>query len=61
MELTVLRFGGRHIKLRGEAYVDGTLIAEAEISSSLIDRDLMDKSKQEDHAAFKPAKAPTEE
>jgi beta-hydroxyacyl-ACP dehydratase FabZ len=61
MELTVLRFGGRHIKLRGEAYVDGALIAEAEISSSLIDRDLMDKSKQEDHAAFKPAKAPTEE
>ncbi|MEW6127705.1 MAG: 3-hydroxyacyl-ACP dehydratase FabZ [Acidobacteriota bacterium] len=61
MELTVLRFGGRHIKLRGEAYVDGVLIAEAEISSSLIDRDLLDKSKQEDHAAFKPIRETTEE
>lgn len=41
MELTVLRLRPRYIKLRGEAYVDGKLVAEAEISSSLVDRNLV--------------------
>ena len=38
LELTVLRLRPRYISLRGEAYVDGQLVAEAEISSSLVDR-----------------------
>jgi len=37
LELTVLRLKSRYIRLRGEAYVDGQLVAEAEITSSLVD------------------------
>lgn len=39
MELTVIRMKARFFKLRGEAFVDGQLVAEAEITSALVDRD----------------------
>ena len=35
LELTVLKLRSRTAKMRGEAFVDGTLVAEAEILSSL--------------------------
>lgn len=54
LELTVLRLRPRYIRLRGEAYVDGVLVAEAEISSSLVDRSMVERSDQINHAAFKP-------
>jgi beta-hydroxyacyl-ACP dehydratase FabZ len=54
LELTVLRLRPRYIKLRGEAFVDGVLVAEAEISSSLVDRSLVGRGEQSNHAAFKP-------
>ncbi len=38
MELTVLRMKSRYIKLRGEAFVDGQLVAEAEITSALVEK-----------------------
>ena len=54
LELTVLRLRPRYIKLRGEAYVDGELVAEAEISSALVDRSVLERGEQLNHAAFKP-------
>ena len=54
MELTVLKYRGRYIRLRGEAYVDGVLVAEAEIASSLVDRNVVERSGEVNHAAFKP-------
>ena len=54
LELTVLRLRPRYIKLRGEAYVEGHLVAEAEISSSLVDRSVIERSEQNNHAAFSP-------
>jgi beta-hydroxyacyl-ACP dehydratase FabZ len=54
LELTVLRLRQRYIKLRGKAHVDGVLVAEAEIASSLVDRDVVERSKQLNHAAFTP-------
>jgi len=54
MELTVLRLRPRYIKLRGEAFVDGQLVAEAEISSSLVDRSIVERGDQANHAAFTP-------
>ena len=54
LELTVLRLRPRYIKLRGEAYVDGHLVAEAEISSSLVDRSVIERSEQINNAAFSP-------
>jgi 3-hydroxyacyl-[acyl-carrier-protein] dehydratase len=53
LELTVLRLRPRYIRLRGEAYVDGHLVAEALISSSLVDRSVIERSEQ-NHAAFTP-------
>src|SRR5262244_2887334 len=41
MELTVLKYRNRYIRLRGEAYVDGMLVAEAEIASALVDRNVI--------------------
>jgi len=38
LELTVLRMKSRYLKLRGEAFVDGQLVAEAEITSVLVDK-----------------------
>ncbi|MCS6805962.1 MAG: 3-hydroxyacyl-ACP dehydratase FabZ [Acidobacteriota bacterium] len=38
MELTVMRMKARFFKLRGEAFVDGQLVAEAEITSALVDK-----------------------
>lgn len=38
LELTVLRMKSRYLKLRGQAFVDGRLVAEAEITSLLVDK-----------------------
>lgn len=54
LELTVLKLRPRYIKLRGEAYVDGQLVAEAEISSALVDRSIVERSDQISSAAFTP-------
>jgi beta-hydroxyacyl-ACP dehydratase FabZ len=54
LELTVLRLRPRYIKLRGEAYVDEQLVAEAEISSALVDRSIVARSDQISSAAFTP-------
>ena len=54
LELTVLRLRPRYIKLRGEAYVDGEMAAEAEISSALVDRSVVERGTQLNSAAFKP-------
>ena len=54
LELTVLRLRQKYIKLRGEAYVDGMLVAEAEISSSLVERSLVQGGQFNNHAAFTP-------
>lgn len=61
MELVVLRYRPRYIKLRGQAYVDGHLVAEAEISSSLVDRSTVERSGEINHAAFKPIDRPSGE
>ena len=52
LELTVLRLRPRYIKLRGEH--GGASRAEAEISSSLVDRSVIERSEQNNHAAFSP-------
>ena len=54
LELTVLKLRPRYIKLRGEAYVDGQLVAEARISSALVDRSIVERSDQNSSAAFTP-------
>ena len=54
LELTVLRLRPRYIKLRGEAYVDGELVAEAEISSALVDRSVVERGAQLNTSAFTP-------
>lgn len=54
LELTVLKLRPRYIKLRGEAYVGRQLVAEAQISSSLVDRSVVERSDQINHAAFTP-------
>ena len=54
LELTVLRLRPRYIKLRGEAYVDGEMAAEAQISSALVDRSVVERSEQLSSAAFTP-------
>jgi beta-hydroxyacyl-ACP dehydratase FabZ len=54
LELTVLRLRPRYIKLRGEAYVGGHLVAEAQISSSLVDRSVIERSEHNNNAAFSP-------
>lgn len=56
LELTVLRLKSRYIRLRGEAFVDGQLVAEAEISSSLVDLSAVRKN-----AAAMSAKAASTE
>lgn len=55
LELTVLKLRPRYIKLRGEAYVDGQLVAEAGISSALVDRNVVARNEQiSTSAAFTP-------
>jgi len=54
LELRVLRLRPRYIKLRGEAYVGANLVAEAEISSSLVDRSVVERSEHINSAAFSP-------
>jgi 3-hydroxyacyl-[acyl-carrier-protein] dehydratase len=55
LELTVLRLRPRYIRLRGEAYVDGVLVAEALIASSLVDRELVSRSADITAAASVPS------
>lgn len=57
LELIVLRLRPRYIRLRGEAYVDGQLVAEAEIASSLVERSLVEKSEQLNQAGFTPVES----
>jgi beta-hydroxyacyl-ACP dehydratase FabZ len=38
LEVTVLRQRGRYYKMRGEAFVEGALVAEAELSCTVVDR-----------------------
>ena len=38
LEVAVLRSRGRYYKMRGEARVNGTLVAEAELSCTVVDR-----------------------
>jgi len=38
-EVEVLKVRSRSARLRGEAFVDGALVAEAELFSSMVDRD----------------------
>ena len=38
-EVEVLKLRSRSARLRGEAFVDGALVAEAELFSSMVDRD----------------------
>ncbi len=38
-EVDVLKLRSRSARLRGEAFVDGALVAEAELFSSMVDRD----------------------
>ncbi|MBI4483596.1 MAG: 3-hydroxyacyl-ACP dehydratase FabZ [Acidobacteria bacterium] len=40
IEVTVLKLKARVSKMRGEAYVDGALVAEAEVLSSIVDREV---------------------
>ena len=55
LELMVLKYRPhRYIKLRGEALVDGQLVAEADISSSLVDRSLVERGDAINHAGFTP-------
>ena len=37
-ELKMLRFGGKICKMKGEAFVDGEPVAEAELTSTIVDR-----------------------
>jgi len=37
-ELKMLRFGGRICRMKGEAFVDGEPVAEAELTSTIVDR-----------------------
>jgi beta-hydroxyacyl-ACP dehydratase FabZ len=39
IEVEVLKLRSRSARLRGEAFVDGVLVAEAEMFSSMVDRD----------------------
>jgi beta-hydroxyacyl-ACP dehydratase FabZ len=38
LEVTVLRRRGRYYKMKGEAFVEGALVAEAELSCTVVDR-----------------------
>lgn len=38
LEITVLKQRGRYFKMRGEAFVEGSLVAEAELSCTVVDR-----------------------
>jgi beta-hydroxyacyl-ACP dehydratase FabZ len=38
LEVTALKRRGNYFKMKGEALVDGTLVAEAELSCAIIDR-----------------------
>jgi 3-hydroxyacyl-[acyl-carrier-protein] dehydratase len=54
IEMNVLRLRPRYIRLHGRVDVDGSVVAEAEISSALVDRTVVERSAQINHAAFTP-------
>ncbi len=39
LEVTAIRCRGSYFKMKGEALVDGTLVAEAELSCAIVDRE----------------------
>jgi len=39
LEVTVLKHRGNYYRMRGEALVNGMLVAEAELSCAVVDRD----------------------
>jgi beta-hydroxyacyl-ACP dehydratase FabZ len=55
LELTVLRLKSRYIKLRGQAYVGDQLVAEADITSLLVERDSVRKARASDKKEEAPA------
>jgi 3-hydroxyacyl-[acyl-carrier-protein] dehydratase len=54
LELTVLRMKARYIRMRGEAFVDGQLVAEAEIASVMVDRSAARKPNAQSKAEPSP-------
>jgi len=58
IEMTVLRLRAAYTRLRGEAYVDGQLVAEALISSALVDRNIVERTDQVSTAAIPPVEQP---
>jgi beta-hydroxyacyl-ACP dehydratase FabZ len=38
LEITVIKQRGRYFRMRGEAFVEGSLVAEAELSCTVVDR-----------------------
>jgi beta-hydroxyacyl-ACP dehydratase FabZ len=44
IQMTLLRFNGRLCRLRGEAYVEDKMVAEAEVSSVLVDRNAIEST-----------------
>lgn len=48
MEITVLRLKSRFSKMRGEAFVDGILVAEAEFTSAIVPKQKPLKKKTDD-------------
>jgi beta-hydroxyacyl-ACP dehydratase FabZ len=40
LEVTVMKQRGRYFKMKGEAFVEGSLVAEAELSCAVVDRTL---------------------
>ncbi|HEY6332497.1 MAG TPA: 3-hydroxyacyl-ACP dehydratase FabZ [Blastocatellia bacterium] len=57
LELEVLRLRPRYIRLDGKAYVDGVLVAEAIISSSLVERSVIERGSQMNSAGLKPSES----
>ena len=39
LEISVIKQRGRYFKMRGEAFVEGALVAEAELSCTVVERD----------------------
>jgi 3-hydroxymyristoyl/3-hydroxydecanoyl-(acyl carrier protein) dehydratase len=58
IEMTVLRLRAAYTRLRGEAYVDGQLVAEAMISSALVDRNVVERSDLNNTVALSPVEQP---
>lgn len=57
LELEVLRLRPRYIRLDGKAFVDGALVAEAIISSSLVERSIVEGGAHMNSAGLKPSES----